>query len=145
MAIETPKGSLSDVGFGSILSSLFGGDAGKSPSHARMRPVKRRFGAYYLANLVPAILLCVYGLLVVWSASLTIPEASWPRQMLGVGIGFTGAAFIRRYDYRNLANMTNILLAIDIVLMLMPKVPGLSYSAKGLTGWEQIPLSLIHI
>ena len=143
MAIETPKGSLSDIGFGSILSSMFGGDAGKSPSHARIRPAKHRFGKYYLANLLPALLLCVYGLLVVWSASLTIPEASWPRQMLGVGIGFMGAAVIRRYDYRNLANMTNILLAIDIALMLMPKIPGLSYSAKGLTGWVQIPF--IHL
>ncbi len=143
MAMKTPKDSLSDVGVGSVLLSLFGGKAGNAPEHARIRPKSRRLENIYLPNAIATLLLCLYGLIVVWSASLMIPEASWPRQLVGVVIGLLGAFFMCRYDYRNLANVTTLLLILDIVLMLLPKVPGLSYSAKGLTGWVQIPF--IHM
>ena len=34
-------------------------------------------------------------------------------------------------------------MVIDIIVIFLPYVPGLSYSAKGMTGWIQIPL--IHL
>ncbi len=93
----------------------------------------------YLPALVPLVLLIIYGLVVVWSASLSIDDASLPRQMLGVGIGGIAAYIVWRYDVRVFANKTNVLLALDIALMLLPSLPGLGYTANGMTGWIRIP------
>ena len=41
----------------------------------------------FLPQLVPTLFLVAYGLLIIWSASLTIPEASFPRQLVGVVLG----------------------------------------------------------
>lgn len=123
-----------------VASILFGGTAGKSPSkHAVIR--KNGFASkVYLPVLIPAVLLVIYGLVVIWSASLSITEASLPRQAAGVAIGLVCGAILWHYDYRNFANITTALLVIDIVLMLLPSIPGLGYSAKGMTGWIKVPL-----
>ena len=94
----------------------------------------------YIQQLVPTLLLIGFGALIIWSASLTIPEASFPRQMFGIVLGLVAAYVIWTYDYRILANMTTVLLIADIILMLLPKVPGFGVSAKGMTGWIRIPL-----
>ncbi|MCH4053814.1 MAG: rod shape-determining protein RodA [Atopobiaceae bacterium] len=94
----------------------------------------------YLPVLIPTILLVAYGLLVVWSASLAIEEASITRQAMGVVLGTLAAALIWRYDVRSLVDMQTALLIIDIVLMVMPRIPGLGVTAKGMTGWVRIPL-----
>ncbi len=94
----------------------------------------------YLPQLVPTLLLVAFGALVIWSASLTIPEASFPRHLFGIALGLVIAYAAWRYDYRTLANVSTALLVADIVLMLLPKVPGLSWSAMGMTGWIRIPI-----
>lgn len=94
----------------------------------------------FLPQLVPVILLVCYGALIIWSASLTIPEASFPRQILGIVLGAIAAYAAWSYDYRTLANMSTALLVADVVLMLLPKVPGIGYSAMGMTGWIRIPI-----
>ncbi len=93
----------------------------------------------YLSQLIPALLLVVYGVVVIWSASLTIAEASFPRHLVGIAMGLVGAVLMWRHDYRNLQGMTRALFIIACVLMIAPKIPGLSYSAKGITGWVKIP------
>ncbi len=67
-----------------------------------------------------------------------------PRQvsehLLGIGPGFVFATFMWRYDYRALANMTNVLLVVGVVvLMILPKIPGFGVSVKGMTDWVNIP------
>lgn len=94
----------------------------------------------FFPQLIPTVLLVAFGALVIWSASLTIPDASFPRHLFGIGLGAVIAYGIWRYDYRTLANMSTALLVAVVILMLLPKVPGLSYSAKGMTGWIRIPL-----
>jgi rod shape determining protein RodA len=96
-------------------------------------------GGLYLSQLIPALLLVVYGVVVIWSASLTIPEANFPRHLVGIAMGLVGAVLVWRYDYRNLQGMTRTLLIIACILMIAPKIPGLSYSAKGITGWVKVP------
>ncbi len=93
----------------------------------------------YLAQLVPAALLILIGIVVIWTASMNIAEASFPRHLLGIGLGFVFATFMWRYDYRALANMTNVLLVGVVVLMILPKIPGFGVSVKGMTGWVNIP------
>lgn len=129
------QNSAGGVGFGSVVSSLFGGDAGKKPGAAR---VPNRGGALsnvYWANLIPALLLIAYGLVVVWSASLSNANASLPRQALGAVIGLAVAALIWHWDYRSLANMSTWLLVIDVIIMISPRIPGLASAANGMTGW----------
>ncbi len=94
----------------------------------------------YLTQLIPALLLVLVGVVTVWSASLTISEARFPSHLIGIALGAVVAFFIWRYDTRALAGMTTPLLIVACVLMVMPYVPGFSYSANGMTGWVQIPL-----
>ena len=99
----------------------------------------KTLGGLYLSQLIPALLLVVYGVVVIWSASLTIPEANFPRHLVGIAMGLVGAVLVWRYDYRNLQGMTRTLLIIACILMIAPKIPGLSYSAKGITGCVKVP------
>lgn len=99
----------------------------------------------YLPSLVPAFALTIFGLVVVWSASLTIEEASLPRQLIGCALGILIGGFLWRYDYRDFANFTKAFLILDIVLFLLPMVPGLGYNANGMTGWIQIPVIGLRI
>lgn len=136
------SGGIRNVGGSSVVSSLFGGNAGKRPGAASVRLNRR--GAFlrklYMPVLIPAMLLLAYGLVTIYSASLTISEANFPRQVLGAGIGIVVAIIMWRYDYRALSSLTTALLIFDVFLMLSPNIPGLSYSAKGLTGWIKIPI-----
>ncbi|MBF0911312.1 MAG: rod shape-determining protein RodA [Atopobiaceae bacterium] len=93
----------------------------------------------YLAQLVPTALLVLIGIVVIWTASLNIPEASFPRHLLGIALGIICAILMWRYDYRGLANMTNVLIVTVVVLMVLPRVPGFGVSVKGMTGWVNIP------
>ena len=94
----------------------------------------------FLPQLIPTVLLIAYGALVIWSASLTIAEASFSRQMIGIALGALVAYAVWTYDYRTFANLSTALLVAAAVLMVLPKVPGFGYSAKGITGWVRIPL-----
>ncbi len=94
----------------------------------------------FLPQLVPTIMLVIFGTLVIWSASLTIPEASFMRHLFGIFLGTIAGYAVWRYDYRTISNLSTALLIADMVLMLLPKVPGFGYSAMGMTGWIRIPL-----
>lgn len=83
--------------------------------------------------------LLVYGAFVVWTASLTISDASFSRQLLGIGLGIALAVICWRSDFSGLSGMTTVLLVVDLIVLLSPYIPGLSYNAKGMTGWIQIP------
>ncbi|SES62095.1 rod shape determining protein RodA [Olsenella sp. KH3B4] len=121
----------------SASSHLNRGSSGRHSSGSGR--VGKTLGGLYLSQLIPALLLVVYGVVVIWSASLTIPEANFPRHLVGIAMGLVGAVLLWRYDYRNLQGMTRVLFIVACVLMIAPKVPGLSYSAKGITGWVKVP------
>ena len=94
----------------------------------------------HLGVLAAWVALLAYGTVVMWSASLSIPEVSFSRHLLGIGLGVVAAAVIWNTDLRNLQNISTALLVIDVVLVFLPNVPGLSYNANGMTGWIRIPL-----
>lgn len=125
----------------SELAGKMGLGAARQQAAPRNATTKRgRMGGLYLNGLVPVLLLVLYGTLVVWSASLTIAEASFSRHLFGVALGMIAAAFIWRHDYRVMQTSNMALLVIIVALILLPKVPGFGYSAKGMTGWVKIPL-----
>ncbi len=109
--------------------------------------VNKRIGAAHgslkrsvnLPVLLAAVGLILYGVVVIWSASLTIADASFPRHLLGIGLGAALGVICWKVDFRGLANVTNVLLAIDIIVIFSPYIPFLSYNAMGMTGWIQIP------
>lgn len=124
--------------FGSLKAAA--GNVGKKVSGNRATSSKSRFkGPFYLPQLIPALLLVIYGAVVIYSASLTISEASFPRHLIGIALGLAGAFAMYRYNYRALANMSTALLVVDIILMISPRIPGLGVAAKGMTGWIKIP------
>ena len=104
--------------------------------------VKRKgpLSTVYLAQLVPNVVLVAFGTLIMWSASLTIPEASFPRHLLGIILGFVVMVCAWSYDVGVFCDKARTLLIADVILMLLPSVPGLGYNAMGMTGWVKIPL-----
>ena len=93
-----------------------------------------------LGVLIAWVALVAYGSVIIWSASFSIAEASFPRHLLGIGLGAATALVIWRLDLRNLSNLSTVLLIADVVLVFLPYVPGLSVTAQGMTGWIHIPL-----
>ncbi len=93
--------------------------------------------------LIAWVLLLAYGAFVIWTASITIAEATFTRQLVGIGLGLFLAFLCWRSDFSGLAGMTTVLLVIDLIVLFspyIPYIPGLSYNAKGMTGWIKIPL-----
>ena len=90
--------------------------------------------------LVCWVALLAFGTLIMWSASFTNSEVSFSRHLLGIGLGVVAAAAVWHSNIANLANYSTILLAVDIVIIFLPFVPGLSWTAQGMTGWIRIPI-----
>ena len=107
----------------------------------RLRHEARSFvGNLDRSMLVITALLVAYGMVVVYSASLTTDEASAPRQALGVLIGLALGAATYRFDYRQFTGAIGFLFFFDCLLMVAPLIPGLSYEANGITGWVRVPI-----
>ena len=89
--------------------------------------------------LLITLTLVAYGLVVVYSASLSIAEASLRRQATGAAIGLVALVVAWRFDYRQFEGMTKALLIIDCLLMVLPVIPFLRYTSHGISGWIQVP------
>ena len=89
--------------------------------------------------LLAVLCLIAYGALVIWTASSSIAAASFSRHLLGIGLGAMLGIACWKLDYRGLANMSTFLLVLDIIVIFSPYIPGLSYNAKGMTGWVKLP------
>ena len=121
---------------GGVLSSLGDRMMGRaSGSHAKVSKKSGPLDGLFLSQLIPALLLVLVGTITIWTASLTIADANFPRHLVGVALGLVVAMLIWRYDYRNLAGMTTVLFVITCFLMVMPKIPGLGVASHGMTGW----------
>ena len=107
---------------------------------ARLASPARFFSGLDPVVVLVTLVLVAYGLVIVYSASLSIAAASPARQALGAGIGAVAALAMYRFDMRRLANYALALFVIDCLLMLAPLVPFLSYNANGLTGWVRVPV-----
>ena len=90
--------------------------------------------------LVSAVLLVAYGAVVIYSASLAIEDADLSRHLFGIAVGAVCALVVWRCDYRKLSGFVAALFLVDCFLMVAPLIPGLSYYARGITGWIRIPV-----
>ena len=111
---------------------------GRGGRHARVSGRRGPLSDVYLNQLIPAMLIVLLGVVIIWSASLVLDDANFTNHLIGIAIGLVAAVVIWRYDYRALAGMTTALFVLACVLMVLPRVPGLGYTANGMTGWVKI-------
>lgn len=84
------------------------------------------------------IILLGIGLATVYVAVLTDDDYNFSRQLLGIALGVVLMALFWVFDYRRFANWTIPLLVIDVILILLPMVPGLGTDVNGATSWIKI-------
>ena len=109
-------------------------DAGVAAA-ARPRRSTSRFNYPFL--LVVALLVG-YGLVVVFSAVSSDADYSFSRQLAGVAAGAVLMLLIWQLDYRHLAGWWPFFLAVNVVLILSPWLPGIGVNAKGAQSWINI-------
>ena len=113
--------------------------SGGGGAHSRVGRRKGPLDDIYFSQLIPSLLIVILGIITIWSASLSIPEANFVSHLAGVAIGLVAAVVVWRYDYRVLANMTTALFVLACVLMVLPRIPGLGVEGGlGMVGWVRI-------
>lgn len=133
-AHATKRSSLTSNGFRSSIAVALARLAGFKSTYGRFN------GPLYLMQLLPALLIVAFGALIIYTASLSIPKASFVRHVGGIVFGLVLAATLWKYDYRAFSRMNSSLLVLVVILILLPLIPGLGVQAKGLTGWVKLPL-----
>lgn len=101
-------------------------------------PRPSRFPSVNLPFVAVVVALVCYGLLICWSATTNDEEYNFTRQLAGVAAGVVVMLLVWRFDYRRLANLTTILLVINVVLILSPMLPIIGDEAKGARSWINI-------
>ena len=98
----------------------------------------RRFKYLNLPFLIVAGLLALYGLAVVYSAVHGNEDYSFSRQAGGVVVGAVFMLVLFRVDYRQLSHYMVLFIIVNVVLILMPHVPGIGVNTMGATSWVKI-------
>jgi rod shape determining protein RodA len=89
------------------------------------------------------VALLSYGLLVCYSAVAENDTYSFTKQLVGVGLGLVAMVGLWAYDYRRLARYTKALFIVNIVLILLPHVPGIGTDAgMGAQSWVNIGMQV---
>ena len=116
----------------------------RRPAHGSARPA-----APSLLSRVPWGFLAViaalvaYGLVVCWSAVQGDADYNFTRQLQGVAVGLVAMVALWAFDYRRLSNLTTALLVINVVLILLPHIPGLGTDAgMGAKSWIKIGMQV---
>ena len=88
------------------------------------------------------LLLCVFGLIMVGSASpiisLQLYGSTWTilvRQMIWMGVGACALALCARIDYRRWRALRGLLLVVSLGLLVAVLVPGVGVTAGGSSRW----------
>ncbi|MCD8199760.1 MAG: rod shape-determining protein RodA [Coriobacteriaceae bacterium] len=104
----------------------------------RLGAVGHFFSVINLPLLIVVALLVALGLMTVYSVTLTDSDYSFTRQAFGVGIGVLLMILFWVFDYRVFARLFVPLLVIDVILFLLPMIPGLGVEVNGSTLWIQV-------
>ena len=101
-----------------------------------------RFPFLNMPLIIVSALLVGYGLMVVYSAVSVDADYSFSRQLMGVGLGLVVMVAMWSFDYRRLAEMTRILMIVNIVLILSPHLPIIGVNTMGATSWINIGIQV---
>lgn len=70
-------------------------------------------------------------------------DYNFTRQLQGVAVGLVAMVALWAFDYRRLSNLTTALLVINVVLILLPHIPGLGTDAgMGAKSWIKIGMQV---
>lgn len=89
-----------------------------------------------LMVVVALILAC--GLVTLYAVTRTNTDYSFIRQVFGVFLGIGVMVAVWLFDYRRFANALVPLIVIDVILVLLPMIPGLGVEVNGATSWVKI-------
>ncbi len=106
------------------------------PTNGRGRRFK--LPAINLPFLLVIVLIVAYGLVVVYSAVSADEDYNFSRQLAGVAIGAIAMALIWAFDYRRLSEYIALFMALNVVLILSPHVPGIGVNTMGATSWVKL-------
>lgn len=106
------------------------------PTNGRRRRFK--LPAINLPFLLVIVLIVAYGLVVVYSAVSADEDYNFSRQLAGVAIGAIAMALIWAFDYRRLSEYIALFMALNVVLILSPHVPGIGVNTMGATSWVKL-------
>lgn len=102
----------------------------------------RRRGEPDMALFVIVLLLAAIGVAMSYSASAVVAARSFDdpfhflkRQAVWFAAGFALLFMVQRFDYRNYARHTKIMLLVSLVLLILVLIPGIGHSVKGSTRW----------
>jgi len=95
-----------------------------------------------MALFVIVLLLAAIGVAMSYSASAVVAARSFDdpfhflkRQAVWFAAGFALLFMVQRFDYRNYARHTKIMLLVSLVLLVLVLIPGIGHSVKGSTRW----------
>lgn len=88
--------------------------------------------------LVVVVLLTICGLVTVYSATLTDSDYSFWRQVAGVGAGVVLMVLVFIFDYRRFSDWLIPLIILDVVLILLPALPGIGMEVNGARSWVKL-------
>lgn len=115
----------------------------KAPDADVVRATReRRFPLVNVPLCVVIVMLLGLGLTVVASAVSSDSDYSFSRQALFAAVGAVVMVLLWRFDYRRLAGMTLPLLAVTVVLILSPHIPGLGVEQNGAQSWIRIGMQV---
>lgn len=98
----------------------------------------RRFKYLNVGFVATVAVLVLYGLAVVYSATLNNDNYNFSRQLMFVCVGAVFMLGLFRYDYHQLSHYTGILIAISAALTLLPHLPGLGMNVNGAQSWIRL-------
>lgn len=116
----------------------------RRPAHGSARPAAPSLLARVPWGFLAVIaVLVAYGLVVCWSAVQGDADYNFSRQLQGVAVGLVAMVALWAFDYRRLSNLTTALLVINVVLILLPHIPGLGTDAgMGAKSWIKIGMQV---
>jgi rod shape determining protein RodA len=105
----------------------------------RAASIKNRiFAVVNVPFVLAALLVVVYGMFITWSATIGSTDYAFSHQVIGVVIGIVFMVAIWRFDYHKFATIAFPLLILDVILLLLPLVPGLGVTVNGARSWVSI-------
>ena len=95
----------------------------------------RRFKYVDVGFVVVVALLVLYGLAVVYSATVNNDNYNFSRQVLFVCVGAVFMFGMFRFDYHQLSHYMGVLVAVSTVLTLLPHLPVIGMTVNGAQSW----------
>ena len=118
---------------------------GSQPRPAKAGAARSAAHAPDYLLLTSVIVLCVFGLIAVYSSSYALGAAQFQdanyfikRQMFSLLLGAIAMAIAMRFDYRLLMPLSPLIMLVALVGLAAVLVPGIGHSANGATRWIDV-------